>query len=82
MKIGKPVKSVPERSEGNTKYALIWKALDRLEDGQWLPISFDSEAEYETARRSMSAIRGIERRNDKSTQTIFLRRIQKRGDSK
>jgi len=47
MRIGKPVDSVPSKNAGRDdgKYAEIYKAIDKLGKGQWLPVSFETVRE-------------------------------------
>lgn len=47
MKIGKPVVQVPSKHDGRDdgKYAEIYKTLDKLGNGQWLPVSFETTKE-------------------------------------
>ena len=47
MKLGKPVDHVPSKhaSRDDGKYADVYRALDKLGDNQWLPVSFDTVKE-------------------------------------
>lgn len=47
MKIGKPVVEVPPKNgnKDDGKYAAIYRAVDKLRKGQWLPVSFETSKE-------------------------------------
>lgn len=44
FKIGQPVYSVPPKGQqkNDGKYAEIYKAVDKLHNGDWLPVTFES----------------------------------------
>lgn len=44
FKIGQPVYSVPPKGQlkNDGKYAEIYRAIDKLHNNDWLPITFDS----------------------------------------
>ena len=47
MKIGRPVDQVPSKNTGRDdgKYAEVYKAVDKLREGEWLPVSFTTTKE-------------------------------------
>lgn len=49
MKIGEPVKEMPGSHLGRkSKYGDVYRSLDALVNGDWLPVEFDSEREART----------------------------------
>lgn len=57
MKINDPVQSVPASMMGRGKYAEIYAALDRLTNGDWLPVTFDTRMEAYNFRVSATTQR-------------------------
>lgn len=45
MKIGTPTTEVPERGghRDNGKYAELYRSVDKLPDGEWLPVIFTTK---------------------------------------
>lgn len=56
MKIGRPLKKLPHERHGGrrAKYQAIYDAVDKLAEGDWLPIEFETRAE---AVRAAGALR-------------------------
>ena len=60
MKIGKPTKNVPRNGRGlgsNSKYQAVWEAVERIKNGDWLPIIFDNATNARRFRTCCTLVR-------------------------
>lgn len=81
MKIGKPTGLVPDSgSRDDGKYADIYKAVDKLQDGQWLPVSFNSRREAYNFRLAVETHRTRVMEGKMRGNTVYVRMGKKRTE--
>jgi hypothetical protein len=76
MKIGKPVGEVPANHPGRDggKYAQIYQAVDKLSDGDWLPVTFDSSREAYNFRVAIETHRTRLLQGKQRGQVVYVRK--------
>jgi hypothetical protein len=76
MKIGKPITTVP-RTGGNPrdwgKYRNIYLALDKLKDGVWLPVQFNTAREAYNFRVAVETHRTRSMEAKQRESTVYVR---------
>lgn len=79
MKIGEPVDSVPSKNAGRDsgKYAEIYKVVDGLKRGQWLPITFDTAKEAYNFRVAIETHRTRDMLGKQRKSTVYIRNREK-----
>jgi len=75
MKIGKPVDQVPSKNAGRDdgKYADIYRAVDQMQDGQWLPVSFETVREAYNFRVAIETHRTRSMEGKQRKRMVYVR---------
>jgi hypothetical protein len=75
MKIGKPVTQVPSKNVGRDdgKYAEVYKAVDRLAKGEWLPVTFASTKEAYNFRVAIETHRTRQMEGKQRKSVVYVR---------
>jgi hypothetical protein len=84
MKLGKPVDQVPANrlSRNNGKYAEIYRAVDSLKRGEWLPITFDSSREAYNFRCAIETHRTRSMEGKQRKSVVYVRNKPTNGTRK
>lgn len=80
MKVGKPVDSVPSKNAGRDdgKYAKVYRTVDSLRDGQWLPVSFETTKEAYNFRVAIDTHRTRLMEGKQRKCTVYVRNKKNR----
>lgn len=75
MKVGKPVDSVPSKNAGRDdgKYKEVYKAVDQLRNGQWLPVSFETTKEAYNFRVAIETHRTRNMEGKQRKSVVYVR---------
>lgn len=80
MKVLTPVDSVPSKNAGRDdgKYAEVYKRLDKLVKGQWLPVQFETTREAYNFRLTVETHRTRLMEGRQRKCVVYVRNKEKR----
>jgi len=69
-----PVATLPRKRRATSKYAAIWEAVDKLQDGAWLPVKCETAKELRLIQTSAGSNRNNTCETFADGLTLYLRR--------